>query len=217
VSNQEITIALEERKVVGKGLKKLRRDGQVPAVIHQPGKDSINVSANFVEITKVFQEAGKHHPVNITVGSNKLLTIIKEVDTDPTKHMLRHVVFGVINKNDKVHTEVPVELIGEAPALKAALLVHQNADVLEISALPQDLVDSIQVNVEGLVEVGDKIVVGDIVAPKGITILTDPEHPVVTIDAAHIQSDEPEISPAEEEAAAIAAATGEEPAEETKE
>ena len=215
MSNQEITIVLDKREVVGKGLGKMRREGHVPAVIHQPGKDSINVTAGFVDVTKVFLQAGKHAPVTATVDGNKLLTIIKDVDLHPTKHTIRHIVFGVINKNDKVHTEVPVELVGDAPALKAALLVHQNADVLEISALPQDLVDSIKVNVESLVEVGDKIIVGDIVAPKGITILTDPEHPVVTVDAAHVQSEEPEVSPAEAEAAAVAAIAGED-AEEPK-
>lgn len=210
MSNQDIAIVLEKRDIIGKGLGKLKRSGYIPAVIHQPGKDSINVSANFVEITKVFGEAGKHHPVSVTVGGDKLLTIIKDVDTDPTKHMLRHVVFGVINKNDKVHTEVPVELVGEAPALKAALLVHQNIEVLEITALPKDLVDSIKIDVSGLSEIGDKINVGDIPVPNGITILTDPEHPAVTVDAPHVQAEEEtEATPAEEEAAAIAEITAE--------
>lgn len=209
MSNEEITIVLEKRDVVGKGLGKLKRDGFIPAVIHQPGKDSISVTAGFVDITKVFSVAGKHHPVNVTLGNEQLLTIIKDVDTDPTKHMLRHVVFGVINKNELVHTEVPVELVGDAPALKMAYLVHQNIEVLEITALPKDLVDSIQIDVSSLAEVGDKITVGDIKVPTGITILTDPEHPAVTVDAAHVQSDEPEVSPAEEEAAAIAEITAE--------
>lgn len=209
MSNEEITIVLNKRDVVGKGLGKLKREGYIPAVIHQPGKDSINVSAGFIDITKVFRDAGKHTPVNVTVDGKELLTIIKDVDTDPTKHMLRHVVFGVLNKNEKVHTEVPVELVGDAPALKMAYLVHQNVEVLEISALPKDLVDSIKVDVSGLAEVGDKISVGEIIVPAGITILTDPEHPVVTVDAAHVQSDEPEVSPAEAEAAAIAEITAE--------
>lgn len=205
MSNEDITIVLEKREIIGKGLGKLKREGFIPAVIHQPGKDSINVSAGFVDITKVFREAGKHHPVNVTIGNEKLLTIIKDVDTDPTKHMLRHVVFGVINRNEKVHTEVPVELVGDAPALKTALLVHQNIEVLEITALPKDLVDSIQVDVSTLTEVGDKINVGEIKVPAGITIMTDPEHPVVTVDAPHVQAEEEVIeSPADQEAAAIA-------------
>lgn len=192
MSNQDISLVLEKREIVGKGLNKLKAEGKVPGVIHRPGKESVSVTGNFAELNKIYQQAGKHAPVAITVGSDKYLTIIKQAEFEPTKHLLRHIVFGTIKQNEKVHTEVPVELVGEAPALKMALLVHQNIEVLEISALPKDLVDSIKVDVSRLAEVGDKINVGDIVAPTGIEIMTDPEHPVVTIDAAHVQSTEPE-------------------------
>jgi large subunit ribosomal protein L25 len=204
VYSEDIALVLEKRDVVGKGLGKLKAAGKVPAVIHRPGKDSLVVAGLQTDVDKVIKKAGKHHPVQITVGSDKLLTIIKEVDLDPAKRTLRHVVFGAINQNEKVHTDVPIELVGEAPALKAALLVHQNLEVFEISALPKDLPDSIKVSVEGLVEVGDKINVGDVKPPAGIEILDDPEHPVVTVDAPHVQAEEPEESPAEQEAAAIA-------------
>lgn len=207
--SEDIALALEKRDVVGKGLGKLKAEGKIPAVIHRPGKDSLVVEGSQTDIDKVIKKAGKHHPVAVTVGSDKLLTIVKDIDLDPAKRTLRHVVFGAIKQNEKVHAEVPVKLVGDAPAAKAALLVHQNIDVVEVSALPKDLVDSIEVSIESLVEVGDKISVADIVAPTGITILADAEQTVATVDAPHIAVEEPSETPAEQEAAAIAEITEE--------
>lgn len=183
MSKEEITLVLEKREIVGKGLNALKKTGQTPAVIHEPGKDSINVSGSFIDLNKVYNAAGKHHPVTVNFDGKSLLTIIKDADFDPKKHMLRHVVFGVIDKNEKVETEVSIVLVGDAPATKVGLLVHQGSETITIEALPSDLVDSIEVSIEGLSEVGDKIVIGDIKAPKGVTILTDPEFPVASVEA----------------------------------
>lgn len=193
MSKQEITLVLEKREIVGKGLKGLKKTGKIPAVIHQPGSESLNVMAGFVELNKAYDTAGKHHPVVVTLDSKEMLTIIKDADFDPKKHMLRHIVFGVIDKNEKVETEIPIVLVGDAPAVKVGLLVHQGTDTITIEALPNDLVDNIEVSVEALTEVGDKITIGDIKAPKGVTILTDPEFPVASVEAPRAIEEEPEI------------------------
>lgn len=190
MSKEEITAVLEKRDVVRKGLNALRKTGQVPAVIHQPGAESINVSGGFVELTKVYDTAGRHHPVTVTIGGKNYLTIIKDADFDPKKHLLRHLVFGVINKNEKVETEVSVVLTGDAPAAKLGLIVHQGTETVAIEALPGDLVDTIEVSIESLKEVGDKIFVDDIKAPSGVKILTDPDFPIVTVEAPREQEEE---------------------------
>lgn len=212
VSSQEISLVLENRETVGKGLNRLKAEGKVPGVIHRPGKDSLVVVGNFVDITKAYKQAGKHHVIAVTVGTDKMLTIVKEIDYEPTKNNIRHIVLGTVKQNEKITTEVPIELVGEAPALKVALTLRQAMDTIEISALPKDLPDSIKVPVDALAEVGDKVTVADIKVPSGITLEADPEHPVVIVDAPHVQAEEPEESPAAAEAAAIVEMTSEEPA-----
>jgi large subunit ribosomal protein L25 len=182
VSNEEISLALAERKVVGKKVKQLRREGTVPAVIHDHGNDSKIVMAPALELTKVFQNAGKHHPVNLTIGKQKYLAIIKDVDFDPKKHKLRHVVFNAIKQDEKVETEVPLRIEGEIPAVKAGLMLITNLDTVEIEALPKDLVDELVVDGTSLAEIGDKITVSEIQVPDGVDILTDPEHPIATVE-----------------------------------
>lgn len=218
MSGQDIGLKLEERTVVGKGLGELRRSGQVPAVIHDHGKDSLHVMASYTEIYKVFQEAGKHHPVNLSVGSKKFMALIKDADFEPRKHQLRHVVFNAIKADEKQETEVPIRFAEdvEIPAEKAGLMVIRNLDAVEIEALPKDLIDEIVVDPSELTEIGDKLTVADLKVPSTVTILTESEHAIATVEETKAQMSEEaeEAEAAEGDAGAVPADNGgEKPAE----
>jgi large subunit ribosomal protein L25 len=207
MSSQDISLALEERTVIRKGLKQLHKDGKVPAVIHDHGKQSIHVMADYVPINKVYAQAGKHHPVQLTVGSAKHLALIKDADFEPVKHRLRHVVFQAIKQNEKVSAEIPVVLTGdEIPAEKVSLIVLTQLDTVEVEAFPRDLPDQLEVDATVLAEVGDRLTVADIKALQGVTILTDPEHVIAMVEMPKDQI--AEANAAAESLAADAAASG---------
>ena len=201
MSEKDITLVLVKREKVGKGLGQMRRDGQVPAVIHNPGQDSIVVSGSLVDVAKVYQQAGRHHPIDLQVDGSKYFTIIKEVDFEPTKHTIRHIVFGIIKQNEVIETEVPVELIGEAPASKLGLIIDKLTYHLNVEAFPRDLPDVLEVSIDGLTEVGDKVTVADIALPKGVKVLAELEHVIAQVEEPHIQAvEEPEPEAAIESA-----------------
>lgn len=204
MSKQDISLTLEKRDIVGKGLNKLKQDGHIPAVIHNHGKESLVVRGTYIDILKVYQQAGKHHPVTVKVGDQSFLTIIKDADFEPKKHMLRHVVFGAIRQDEKVETEVPIAYVGDAPAEKTGLLVIHQLDHVQVEALPKDLIDEIKVSVESLVEIGDKISVADLQVPAGVTVLTDIEHPIAVVEETPAQ-----ISEEDEAAEALEGEEGE--------
>ncbi|MEK7603081.1 MAG: 50S ribosomal protein L25, partial [Patescibacteria group bacterium] len=179
----------------------------LPAVVHDHGQPSLHVMGDSRALDAVYAEAGKHHPVQVTVGKKEFLTIIKDVDTDPVKNRMRHLVFQAIKQDEKVETEVPVHLIGEIPAEKQGLMVIRQLDHVEIEALPKDLIDSLDVDASGLAEIGDHITVADIVVPANVTILTEINHPIATVEETKAQESEEAVSE-EDEAAAVAAATG---------
>lgn len=181
MSTGDITLTLEKRDVVGKQVRALRREGKVPAVIHNHGKDSIIVNAPFIEITKVYQQAGKHHPVDLEVGGDKYLAIIRDVDLDPRKNTLRHVVFNAVRQNEKVQTEVPIHFEGDSAAEKAGHMLLPQLEAVEIEATPRNLPDQFVVKVDELAEIGDKITVATLDVPEGVTILTDAEHPIISV------------------------------------
>ncbi len=216
MSSEQIALSLETRQTIGKGLGTLRRNGQVPAVVHDHGKASIHVMAPYNELAKVFQAAGKHHPVNLTVGSTKYLALIKDVDFEPRKHTLRHVVFNAIKADEKQQTEVPIHLSEDIPAEKSGYMVIRSLDAVEIEALPKDLIDEITVDASSLVEIGDKLTVADIKVPASIVILTEPEHTIAVVEETKAQMSEESAEEATEaDAANVPAENGgdEKPAE----
>lgn len=234
MSGNDIVVDLEERTVLRKGLQHLRSSGKIPAVIHDHGKPSSHVMGDQTSLVKAYSAAGKHHPVQLHVGKTQHLALIKDVDFEPVKHQMRHVVFQAIEQNEEVEAEIPVVFKDvEIPAERLSLLVLKQLDHIQVKALPKDLPDELMVDPSRLTEVGDHVTVADIEVPAGVTILTELEHPLATVEMPKDQLAEADAAAAslaedagpkeeDEEGAAPAAATdeessGSEKSEETKE
>jgi large subunit ribosomal protein L25 len=212
MSGDTITLQLTERTELGKAVKALRKTGMIPANIYERGQASVPVTVGFVEMNKIYQQAGKHHPIELTVGSKKHLAMIKDVDVDPVKGKIRHIAFHAINKNETVVAEIPVRVDGDVPAERASLLVLHTLDTVEVEALPANLPDELTVDGTKLVEVGDKLSVADIVVPNGVTILTEPEQTIAVVEEPKDQIAEAAAEEAENatSAADVPAANGSE-------
>lgn len=167
---EKISLALDERTVQGKKVKSLRRDGLVPAVVYGPGLEPINVQVEYNVMAKVYQQAGKHAPVNLTIGGKKKIAMIKDVDFGPVSGRMRHVSFHAVKASEPVVAEVPVHLIGEgeSEAEKNGLIVLQTLEKIEVKALPMDLPEAVEVDIRGMKEAGDKVVLGDAKLPSGV-------------------------------------------------
>jgi large subunit ribosomal protein L25 len=183
---EEVILEVKKREVTGKAVKRLRQDGQVPAVIHDHGKESVHVQGAYLEVLRAYQKAGKHHPVSLKAGDQHYTVLIRNVDIDPRRHELRHVVFNAVKANEKVDAEIPVRIRYDegndsSPAERAGLVVLHQLEAVEVEALPRDLPDVLEFNGEKLVAVGDHATVADLVIPAGVTIKTDPSHPLATV------------------------------------
>lgn len=182
----DVVLALDKREVTGKAVKQLRNQGLVPAVIHDHGKDSVHVMGQYVDIAKVYQSAGKHHPVSLSAGGQNYTALIKHVDFDPKKNQIRHVVFNAVKADEKVDAEIPVHIKfaegnDSTPAERASLIVLHQLEAVEVEALPKNLPDALYFDGEKLAAVGDSATVADLVVPAGVTIKTDPSHPLATV------------------------------------
>jgi large subunit ribosomal protein L25 len=182
----QITLDLQKREVLGKAVKHLRRDGQVPGVIHDHGRPSIHVQADYQAAFKVYQQAGRHTPVAVTADGKKYTAIIKRVTFDPKKNSLLHIVFGAVDANEKVDAEVPVRAVfaegnESTPAERAGLIVLEQLTEVEVQALPKDLPSELTYDGEKLVEIGDQMTVADLQVPAGVTVTTEPEHVLATV------------------------------------
>lgn len=182
MSSDTIVLKATKRTELGKAARQLRKNGIVPANMYERGEPSTAISVPFTEITKVYQEAGKHHPVELEIDGKKHLTMIKDVDVDPVRGQVRHIAFHAVNRNETVEAEIPVRLDGEIPAERMSLMVLHTLDTVEVEALPSNLPDELIIDATGLTEVGDKLSVSDIKVPAGVTILTDPDQTVAVVE-----------------------------------
>jgi len=198
MSSGDIVLKLQKREVVGKGLAKIRKDGLIPAVVHDHGKPSVVVMGVYSDIAKVFTEAGKHHPVQLDIDGKSETVIIKEVDINPVKNLIAHVVFQAIRQDEKIETEVPITMEGDSPAQKLGLMLISHLSVVEVEAFPKDLPDKIILDISTLSEIGDKLTVANLVIPDRVTIISDPENLIVSVEETKAQISEE----AEEEEAA---------------
>jgi large subunit ribosomal protein L25 len=183
---EDVALELETRDVKGKAVKHLRKAGTVPAVIHDHGKDSVLVMAPYMPINKAYHAAGKHHPVKLTVGSKHYTALIKDVDIDPKKNQLRHVVFNAVNADEKVTAEIPVHIKFDegndaTPAERNSLIVLHQLDTVEVESIPAKLPDELLFDGEKLVEVGDSATVADLIVPDGVVILSEPNQTLATV------------------------------------
>jgi len=183
---QEVTLELSKRDITGKAVKNIRKAGLVPAVIHDHGKPSIVVQAEYQAIHHAYSTAGKHHPVQVTADGKKYTTIIKSVTRDPQYNSLTHVVFNAVKAHEKVTTDVPVRIkLAEGndatPAERSGLMVLHNLTTVEIEAPASKLPDMLEFDGEKLVEVGDHATVADLVIPAGVEVKTDAGQTIASV------------------------------------
>lgn len=201
MSSDVIALKATERKELGKAVKALRRQGLVPANVYERGKASQAITVDFPAVTKAYKQAGKHHPIELDVDGKQRLVMIKDIDLNVAKNTLRHVGFHAVKRNEKVEAEVPVKIEGEVPAEKISLLVLQHLDIVQVEGLPGNLPDELFVPGEKLAEDGDKVTVADIIVPKDVVVLTDPETMVADVQIPKDQIAEADAALAEQKEA----------------
>jgi large subunit ribosomal protein L25 len=227
-------LKVEERKVLGKQVKKLRRDGILPCNIYGKGIKSTAVQVPQKDFDAVYKEAGETGLVDIELGDKVTPVLIHNMQKDFRGNIL-HADFFQVNLKEKVKTMIPLEIVGEPKAVldKIGLLMNILSEV-EVEALPAELPENIEVNVEHLTNIDDQVTVADLKVPEGVTVLTEAEQVISKIGelvtkeaAAEAAAEEAaaeaakeeagvETAPVEGEAAAEGGAEGEAPKEEAK-
>lgn len=209
---KKISLSVEKRKVLGKKVKRLRKEGLLPGNIYGKDVKSESVQVPYKEFEKVYKEAGETGLVDLQVDGQVRPVLIHNIQFDPVTHETLHADFYQVNLKEKVKTMVPLLFVGEPKAVvnKVGILLEQLSEV-EVEALPTDLPESIVVNVESLANVDDQITIADIKAPTGVALLTDAGQVVAKIG--ELITKEAQEQAAADAAAAEAAKAAEAPAE----
>lgn len=160
-----LALIAQERKVLGKKVKRLRKDGQLPGHVFGKGVDGENVLVSAKDFLKTFHQAGETSLIDLKIGSEKVRPVlIREVQYHPISDQPIHIDFFQVDLAQKVKVPVPLVLIGEQPEavhLEEAIVL-QTVNEVEVEALPTDLVEKIEVDISSLKNIDDAITVGQL-------------------------------------------------------
>lgn len=208
----EIKLKAEKRELEGRKVKKLRRDGLLPANIFGRGVKSQSIQVNLKEFGQVFQKAGETNLVEVGLGKETRPVLIHNVQLDPITDQVLHVDFLQVDLKKKVTAEVPVELVGVSPAEKQSLgTVVQYVNEIKVEALPTEIPDKFEIDISVLSEVDQMVQIKDLkIDASKVKIEGDPEQLVVKVEPPKAEKEEvAPVAPAEGEEVA----TGEAPIE----
>lgn len=176
-------LKVQQRADTGKRVRRLRRQGLIPAVLYGHGVTNVNLSVPFHQFAKVFKTAAHSSLVDLVVDDAKpVKVLIADVQADPLSGRTAHVDFHQVKMTEKLHTQIPLRFTGEPPAVKAyGGVVVTSLQAVPVSCLPQDLVPEITVDVTKLANLHDALQVKDLALPKGVEVLLKDSEIVVTV------------------------------------
>jgi large subunit ribosomal protein L25 len=180
-----LNLHVKNRTVLGNQVRKLRRDGKLPAVIYSNKLSSLSVELPLGDFNRVYRESGKNHVIDIKIEEGKTYPcIVHALDIHPVTGVVRHVDFLFVNLKEKVVASVPVVYIGESKAVKElGGVLNISVNELEVSALPDEIPAEIVVDISSIENYGDVIRLQDLVTLKTYEIQEDPEFLIASVTA----------------------------------
>jgi large subunit ribosomal protein L25 len=163
------------RLVRGKQVSALRRAGRLPAVLYGRGTEALSLELDSQEASRVLARVSASTLLDLHVGQEDHQVLVRQIQRHAIRRTIEHVDFLKVAMDVAIRTSVPVELVGEAPAVKTlgGVLVTGVSEI-EVEALPADLPGRITVDLTPLAEIDARITVADIFLGKGVKVLTDP-------------------------------------------
>ena len=180
----KIELKVTNREILGKKVKHLRRQGISPVHLFGHGIESLALQCNTGELERVLAQAGQTGLISLKLDEEKKprTVVVREFDRDWRRGKLVHVDFYQVKMGEKIRLEVPVVLVGEAPALKSkANMLEHELKTLTVECLPAKIPASVEVDISSFAEPGQAIRVKDIALGEDITILNGPELVVVKV------------------------------------
>jgi large subunit ribosomal protein L25 len=209
MSSQEVVQAQErDKNSRGKNeARRLRASGRVPAVVYGAKKDSVAVSVDPKQISKILRSESGHNTIfDLELGTEKTKAMIVDWHYEPVKGKLLHLDLKRIAMDEKIRVKVPIHLTGEAVGVKQqGGILDQVLREVELECLPADIPASLNADISALV-FGQVLRVSDLPHSGSVKFITDANQTV-----AHVTSVKEEVAPTPEAVATDAAAAPAEP------
>ena len=205
--SEEFILEAESRELIGKKVSRLRRDGIVPAVIYGLN-DPEHIQLNALKTRLTLRDADDNALLKLKLNGKSRTVMARAVQRHATRGDLLHIDFYEVDMDSTLTTEVTLELIGESDLeIQGIGAVRLVLNSIEIEAKPSDLISVMEIDRALIKTPSDSLLVEQLNAPAGITILTSPDVVVATFATKRGGADEDEgLEEASEDSLEVSAA-----------
>lgn len=190
MSKETVTLEAEARQSLGtRECRRLRKAGQIPAVVYGHGEDNASVAVPTKLTTESIMKG--NHLFNLDISGKAQSVLLKDIQFDPFGINILHLDFARISLDEIISVLVPINFVGDAKGLvEGGIVEHEHTEV-EVSCRADSIPDQINANVEAL-GVGDSLHVSDLTFPEGVTPLFDADTVVAHVAAPRVVADDDE-------------------------
>jgi len=199
----QFSLSARIRDNTGKGVaRRLRRDDRIPAVFYGPNAKATMLSVGYSDLKGIIKQNTSENiilglQIESESGIESRKVMLKELQIDPIKDTYLHADFYEISMDKELTVDIPVHLVNTPIGVpKGGILQHVKREIT-ITCLPDNLVDSLEVDVSGL-DIGDSIHIRDIEIPEGITTAQEDHLTIAVVVAPSVIAEEEEVEEIEE-------------------
>lgn len=195
----KLKLKAAKRKLLGRKVKRLRKEGILPANVFGKSVESTAVQLDLSDFKKTLSKAGETTIIYLAVEKKEKPVLVSNVQYDPVTDDPIHADFLQVNLKEKVTAQVPVEFTGESPAEKQGLgTVVKYIDEVEVEALPTDLPESLVLDISKLQEVDQTFTVADLKVDKKVEIQNEKDQIIAKVEPPREEEEEETVSETEE-------------------
>lgn len=180
-------------------IREIRADKMIPAVVYWKNQEPIVIKIDNSEFIKLFRVSGESHIINLNIGKKSIEVLVHDIQREPVNWEFQHIDFFAITKGEKVHTKIHLKFVGTSKAVKEGAILEEHIKEIEVKVLPKDLVDSFEVDLSKLEEIGDVIRVADLSISSKFEVITHSDDIVaVASKPAKVEAEEAKVEATEE-------------------
>lgn len=182
MNNVDATLKAKTRATKKSTVKRLRKEGNIPAVLYGSGVENKTIFVNAPEFKKVFRAVGRNGIISLELENESYPVMVYDLQIDRMKNEITHADFYKVNMDEEIDAQVSVQLTGEAVGARDGGVVQHLLYELTVRALPAKFPQNIEVAIDDL-EIGQSIQVADLPESPDYTIMNDPDETIVTVTA----------------------------------
>ena len=196
----ENTLTVEKRAVFGRAVKHLRAEGLVPGIVYGSKKEPVPFQTAATPLEKLLGRVQNQLFDLVIEGEAPRKVLVQEVQRHPVRRYLLHVDLQQVDLTEKREAEVPLVIVGSSPLAESNLyyLNHQLTEVM-VRCLPTDIPSRIEVDVSKLEEPEATVVVGDLIIPENVELITARDELVASLSIVRTMEEETAEEEIEEE------------------